>query len=139
MTHRFISYFLAFAAIAYLAFGVWGLVHGQSMWALLSVGALDANGAYELTAVYGGINLLLGLLAAIALFKPQLQTTALIAAGINVAGLATGRAYALLFMESPAAWMIGVMVAELILAGIAFWLPQRSEDLRPTLRYSAAP
>lgn len=135
MTDRYTQYFLAFAAIVYLGFGVWGLGFGPTLWALLSVDALDANGAYELTAVYGGINLLLGILAAVALFKPQLQLTALIAGGINVLGLATGRAYALLFMETPAAWMIAVMVSEIILAGIALWLA-RTHIRVPELSYS---
>ncbi len=136
MTDRFTLFFLAFAAIVYLGFGVWGLGFGPSLWALLSVAALDANGSYELTAVYGGINLLLGILVAVAIFKPQLRLTALIAGGINVLGLATGRAYALVFMETPAAWMIAVMVSEIILATIAFWLAKG--HIQPqNLKYSA--
>lgn len=136
MTDRFTHYFLVFAAIVYLGFGVWGLGFGPSLWALLSVATLDANGSYELTAVYGGINLLLGILVAAAVLKPELRLTALIAGGINVLGLATGRAYALLFMETPAAWMIAVMVSEIILATIAFWLAK--DHIQPqNLKYSA--
>lgn len=138
MNKPFTVAFIVFSSVAYLFFGLWGLIHGSSMWSLLSISPQTYDGTFELTAVYGGINLMLGGLLAVSLHRPDIRRSALAAAGVNVLGLATGRLYAWVFMGTPSAWLLVLMITEFGLAAIAFWLLNRPDDSPGRRTYSVA-
>jgi uncharacterized membrane protein HdeD (DUF308 family) len=83
--------FLAFQAILFIPYGLYCLLQPQMLADSAGLAATTITGTIELQAMYGGLQISVGVLCALAVFRSQLRRTALIALLFIFAGLAPVR------------------------------------------------
>jgi hypothetical protein len=83
--------FLALSAVLWLPYGVQCLLDPSVLADAAGVAATSATGTTELRAMYGGVQIAIGLLALAGAVRPALAQYALVALGVVSAGLGISR------------------------------------------------
>lgn len=83
--------FLAASTLLWLPYGVYCFVDPEFLATAAGVASTTTTGAIELRAMYGGLQIALGVLAGAAVVRPSLQRPALFTLAFLCAGLFTAR------------------------------------------------
>jgi len=83
--------FLGFVAVLFLPYGIYCFFAPGALAEIAGVASTTATGSTELRAMYGGLQTGIGLLAAVALWRPDLVRPALITVAFVGGGLFTAR------------------------------------------------
>lgn len=83
--------FLAYLALAWLGIGGYLLLDPGALEAYAGVAAVSVEGSIELRAMYGGMELAIGLSALWALWRPRWSAHVLFLNGVVAGGIAGGR------------------------------------------------
>lgn len=119
--------FLAANALLWIGYGLYCLARPGFLAEAAGVAATTPTGSTELRAMYGGLQAAIGGLALIALLRPELVRTALIALAFLAGGLFSGRISGVLMDGGLSAYTAAALVLEstLTVLSVAF-LRQRS-------------
>lgn len=121
--------YLAMSALVWIGYGAYLLFVPGALEAIAGVTATNAGGTAELRAMYGGLEVAIGLLCLAGLLRDRFAVPALATLALLCGGLLTGRAIGVL--SDPGAldtYNIGALCFEFVLAGSAAWLATRSPD-----------
>lgn len=118
--------FLGFTALAFAGYGAACLVAPEIVADAAGLGLASDVARAEVRAMYGGLQIAVGALAAAALLRPALQPGVLLALAFVFAGLAGGRLVGLAVEAAPGAYNAGAFAYELVSAGLAVALRSRA-------------
>jgi hypothetical protein len=119
--------FLALSAVLWLPYGVQCLLDPSVLAAAAGVTAASATGTTELRAMYGGLQIALGLLALAGAVRPALAQHALVALGVVSAGLGIARLGAAVISGEFASYTLMALALEFTLAIAVLVLWRRAE------------
>ena len=111
--------FLVLSALVWAPYGFFLLLHPSSLAGIAGVVAGNTTGTTELRAMYGGLELGLGLLCTAAAVRPRLVRTALTALAFLCAGLAIGRLIGVVTDGGFSGYTFGALVFEIGSATLA--------------------
>lgn len=111
--------FLAFSALAWLPYGLLCWLQPELLAGIAGVAAGTTTGTVELRAMYGGLQVALGVLSAAAFLRPSLRRPALIALSFVGAGLFTARGLGALLACELSGYTAGALLFELFLSVFA--------------------
>jgi hypothetical protein len=92
------------------------------------VKALGDTGTTELRAMYGGLQIAIGVLAALALRDAARVRSTVLTLAILIGGIGTARALGALLAGDASSYTLGGTAFEFVTVGWAAWLLTRSED-----------
>lgn len=118
--------FLGLEALVWLPYGLYCLTSPGSLADAAGVAATSPTGSAELRAMYGGLQVALGLLAGLALARPGLVRPALVALLFAATGLALGRALGVALDGAPSAYTALALGFEAVTAAAAAALLART-------------
>lgn len=118
--------FLGFTALAFAGYGVACLVSPDVVADAAGLGLASDVARAEARAMYGGLQIAVGALAAAALLRPALRSAALLALAFVFVGLAGGRLVGLLVEPAPGAYNGAAFVYEALSAALAIGLGRRA-------------
>jgi hypothetical protein len=118
--------FLAFSALVWLPYGLWCFLRPEFLADAAGIVASTPTASTELRAMYGGLQMGIGLLAAAALLAPSLCRPALLAIAFLCTGLATTRALGVLLDGGLSSYTAAGLVFEILSASIAITLLPRA-------------
>jgi hypothetical protein len=113
--------FLGYLALAWLGIGGWLLLDPAALANYAGVVASSADGTVELRAMYGGLELAIGLSALWALWRPQWACHVLFLNGIVTGGIAGGRLFGVLVAGSASVYTLAALSFELS-AAVLCWV-----------------
>lgn len=116
--------YLGFNAVVYVALGLWCAIAVDKAASAVGFKALDDSGRCEYTAVYGGLQLALGVLFAVAAAQTQYLAPGLFFAVVVYACLCTFRLIGLVRFWPVATQTLGFAALELVMLLIGVWLLQ---------------
>ena len=125
--------FLGLSVLIWLPYGVYCLLAPHALAASAGLTAVSATGTTELRAMYGGLQMAIGLLAAFALFRGSLRPAALVALGFLTLGLGTGRLFGMALDGDVSQYSGFALVFEFASAAAAVWLHSREIADQPRL------
>jgi hypothetical protein len=102
-----------------ISFGIICLLDPGFLDAFAGVAATSTTGTIELRAMYGGMQIALGVLALLGVFRPAFIRTALLATGILCAGLGSSRLLGAIAVSEVSSYTSGGLVFELGSTAIA--------------------
>lgn len=111
--------FLALSAVLWLPYGVQCLLDPSVLAAAAGVTATSATGTTELRAMYGGLQIALGLLALAGAVRPALAQHALVALGVVSAGLGIARLGAAVISGEFASYTLMALALEFTLLAVS--------------------
>jgi len=117
--------FLGFSVLVWLPYGLLCLFVPSYLSEVAGVVASSATGTLELRAMYGGLQSAIGVLAAVALFRPTLVRPALLAQVFLCSGLFLARVVGLVFDAGLSGYTVGALGFELFIALVGTWLLTR--------------
>lgn len=120
-----IRIFLALSGVAWLLFGALGFFQPGSLEQSAGVSSLTPTGTIELRAMYGGLPVGVGALALVAVLRPALARSALVALAFLCAGLGVARLLASVAASEVSSYTAMALVLELGSAVIAWRLLSR--------------
>ena len=113
---------LAVSALIWLPYGVFCFLQPGALADSAGVVATGTTGTVELRAMYGGLQAAIGVLSALAIFRPALQRPALILLVCICSGLGLARLLASLMAGEFSAYNGGALVFEWGAAAVAVWV-----------------
>ncbi len=115
--------FLALAAVLWLPYGVQCLLDPSVLAVAAGVTATSATGTSELRAMYGGLQIALGLLALVGAARPAFAQHALVALGVVSAGLGIARLGAAVISGEFASYTLMALALEftMLVAVLVLW------------------
>ena len=116
---------LALLCLSTLPYGIQCLIDPKAVTDMAGVVADSANAATELRAAYGGFQMAAALLCGVAVFRPALQTSALLFVVIWLGGTALGRAYGLALAGEASGYIQFALGYETVGTAWAAWLLMR--------------
>lgn len=119
--------FLALSVVLWLPYGVQCLLDPSMLAEAAGVSATSATGTTELRAMYGGLQIALGLLALAGAVRPALAQHALIALGAVSAGLGIARLGAAVISGEFASYTLMALALEFTMAIAVLVLWRRAE------------
>jgi len=119
--------FLGLSALLWLPYGILcllspGFLAGESSAGLV---ASSGTGSAELRAMYGGLQIAIGVFVGLGAFRPALQRPALLMTAFLTTGLATARLLGALVDGGFSAYTWGGLGFEIVSATLAWWLLTR--------------
>jgi hypothetical protein len=120
---------LLFTAIVWMPYGAYCFVQPQSLAETAGVLAMTPTGATELRAMYGGLQMGIGVLALVSLARPRLAVGALLAVAFLTAGLASTRLFGAWLDGSWSAYTGGGLFFETLSFGLASVALHRRGDV----------
>lgn len=114
--------FLGFTAAAFVLYGALCLFRPETLSDAAGIGIGDAVADVEIRAMYGGLEIAVGLLALAGLVRRELAPAALLALLFVFAGLALGRGFGMLLESEHGAYNRVAFAFEIVSAGIAGYL-----------------
>lgn len=117
--------FLGYLALAWLGIGGWLLVDPGALANYAGVAALSVNGTIELRAMYGGMELAIGLSALWALWRPRWACHVLFMNGVITGGIAFGRLFGALAAGSASVYTMSALSFELSAAALCWVFAKR--------------
>jgi hypothetical protein len=118
--------FLALSGLVWLPYGVYCFVRPQYLGPAAGVTSTTATGTIELRAMYGGLQVAIGVLALLAAREPGLVRPALVAVAFLCGGLALSRLAAALMAAELSAYTAFALAFEWLSTSVAFWLLARA-------------
>jgi hypothetical protein len=118
--------FLALSALVWLPYGVYCFLRPEFLADAAGVVASTATASTELRAMYGGLQMGIGLLAAAAILAPSLCRPALVTLAFLCTGLATTRALGVVLDGGLTSYTAAGLVFEILSASIAVTLLPRA-------------
>ncbi len=118
--------YLAINALLYVVFAVWCVAMPAQTSAFVGLQPVGGAGRSEFFAVYGGLEFGLGLLFALAAWRPGLQTAGLLVAALTYGGIALFRSAAFLTQSAPGgnAWYIFPLEVTMAVIGVILVFPR---------------
>jgi hypothetical protein len=122
--------FLGLSALIWLPYGIFCFFSPEFLAGEGSAGlvASTATGSTELRAMYGGLQVAIGALVGLAVFRPRLVQPALLMTAFLTTGLATARLTGALIDGGFSGYTFGGLGFEIVSACIAWWLLQRGAE-----------
>jgi len=121
--------YLALSLLVWIPYGLYLLFSPDALEAIAGVSATSAAGRTELRAMYGGLEIAIGLLCLAGLLRARIAQQVLATIALLCAGLAAGRAIGLAFDTGAfGAYNGGALGFELFAAATAAWLAARAPD-----------
>lgn len=114
--------FLGVSALAWLPYGLFCLAKPSSLESIAGIAASTATGTVELRAMYGGLQVAIGVLCALGCASAAWRRNALTTLGILTAGLGLGRLAGVVAGGGLSSYTATALVFELACAGVAFTL-----------------
>ncbi|WP_373082205.1 DUF4345 family protein [Zhongshania sp.] len=118
-------WFLGYLAVAWLAIGGWLFIDPSALSAYAGVAAATEDGIVELRAMYGGMELAIGLAALWALWRPRWACHVLFLNGIVTAGIGAGRLFAVMLAGSASVYTLSALAFELSAAALCWVFAKR--------------
>ena len=116
---RWLNPFLAVSAIVWLGLGLWGLVSPEALLRAAGLDRVPSSAVVELRAMYGGLPIAVGVLAAVGLLRSSFRRPALLSLAYASSGLFMARLLgAVLSLEFTDYTAIALFL-ELLSAGFA--------------------
>lgn len=116
--------FVVVSALIYLGIGLWCIVDPVGPMADVGLTVEGAEGAVEVRAMYGGLQLGMACFLAWCLAAPERVRTGVVAVTLSIGGLGMGRALAWLALQ-PAdtlhPLLIPVELSALVIGGVILW------------------
>jgi len=116
---------LGLSALAWLGYGAFCFVQPGFLSGAAGVGASSTTGTVELRAMYGGLQMAIGVLAAMGLVRTRFEGTALLVIGVLCAGLGSARLIAAISVPNGSAYTVFAIGFELVTAALVAWLLTR--------------
>ena len=117
-------WYLGFNAVAYVLLGLWCALAVDKTAASVGYQTLNDSGRCEYTTIYGGLQLALGILFALAASQTQYLALGLFFAVVIYASLCTFRLIGLLRFWPVASLTLGFAAVELVMLLLGLWLLQ---------------
>lgn len=124
--------FLGLFGLVAMSFGIICFVDPGFLDAFAGVAATSTTGTVELRAMYGGMQMALGVLAFLGAFLPAFTRTALLATAMLCAGLGSSRLLGAIAASEVSSYTRGGLVFELGSTAIAVLLLRRSSHVVPS-------
>lgn len=119
--------FLGLSALLWIPYGIYCFLVPEVLGSEGSAGvvAATATGNTELRAMYGGLQIAIGTLVGLAVFRPGLVQPALVMTAFLTTGLASTRLIGALIDGGFSAYTYGGLGFEIVSACVAWWLLSR--------------
>jgi hypothetical protein len=114
--------FLSLSALLWVLYGLYCFAEPTQLAEAAGVGASTTTGTIELRAMYGGLQVAIGLLAGAAVLMPRLRPAALLTLAFLCGGLGLARLCATVLAAEVSAYTGGALGFELFSAGVSIWL-----------------
>jgi hypothetical protein len=121
-----IRVFLALSALVWLPYGLWCFLRPEFLAEAAGIVASTTTASTELRAMYGGLQMGIGMLAAAAVLAPSLRRPALLTVAFLCTGLATTRLLGVLLDGGLSAYTAAGLFFEILSASIAVALLPRA-------------
>ena len=130
--------FLGLNALIFVGYGLVCLASPSVVAEQTGMQLATGVAAAEVRAMYGGLQIAVGLLALAGLVRPALQPAVLLALVFLFFGLASGRLIGILVEPDPGAYNLTAVVFESLFGAFSAWLLTRgAQPLRVTERSQA--
>lgn len=116
---------LGLSALVWFGYGAFCFMQPGFLAGAAGVGASSATGTVELRAMYGGLQMAIGVLAAMGLMRRRFERTALLVIGVLCAGLGSARLIAAISVSDVSAYTGSAVGFELATAALVAWLLSR--------------
>jgi hypothetical protein len=126
-----IRIYLGFQALMFIPYGLYCLVRPQMLEAGAGVAAVDITGMIELQAMYGGLQVGVGVMCALAAYAARFSPGALMALLFIFAGLAVPRVSLALMHSDFSTYTLFAMIYESVNVLFLLWLLNRSAPVQP--------
>jgi hypothetical protein len=121
--------FLGISALIWAPYGLWCFIDPGALEEAAGIGATSGTGTTELRAMYGGLQMALGVLAGSALLRPTLVRPALLALAFTCGGLFTARLLAALIGGEVSSYTAFGLVFEILSCTFATRLLARATPM----------
>jgi hypothetical protein len=126
-----IRIYLGFQALMFIPYGLYCLVRPQMLEVGAGVTAVNLTGVIELQTMYGGLQVGVGVMCALAAYAERFRPGALMALLFIFAGLAVTRVSLALFHSDFSAYTLFAMTFESINVLFLLWFLTRSSTAQP--------
>ncbi|MAR90334.1 MAG: DUF4345 domain-containing protein [Pseudomonadota bacterium] len=116
---KLIKGFLLLNAVAWLFYGIYCLLQPALLTELTGMQITTPTAVTEVRAMYGGVQMAIGVVCLLALFNPGLLRPALVMLTFVMAGLALARTLGLLLDGSTTGYVLGAIAFEAVFAGLS--------------------
>ena len=123
-----IRLFLVFSALLWLPYGILCFLQPAYLTEAAGLALTSATATTEVRAMYGGLQMAIGVLAGMAVVRPTLVPTALTMLAFLSVGLGTARLIGSLVDASYSTYTFGGLGFEFLSAGLAIWLLGRTRS-----------
>lgn len=124
--------FLIVSVAIWIPYGLYCFFDPASLHTAAGLAATGATGSTELRAMYGGLQIAIGLLALLALRDATRVRSTLWCLAILIAGIGIARVLGALMVGDASSYTLGAAGFELVTAGWATWLLARGGALPST-------
>jgi hypothetical protein len=107
-----VTIFLALSALVWLPYGLWCFARPEILAELAGVTATTTTAVAELRAMYGGLQMAIGVLAVIGLARPALRRGLVMTFGVLTGGLGIARLLAVFLGAGVSSYTGGALVLE---------------------------
>ncbi len=114
--------YLIVAGGMWMAYGIYMLLAPQALAGTAGVAAINLTGLIELRAMYGGLEMAVGLFAFTAAWVPGMARSGLLAMGLACAGLGVTRLLSAALAGEFSTYTRQGLALELTLTALALWL-----------------
>ena len=118
---------LALSALIWLPYGIFCFLQPGALAQSAQVVATGPTGTVELRAMYGGLQAAIGVLCALAIFRPTLERPALVLLISVFAGLGIARLLGGLIAGEFSTYNVGALIFEWGGAALCIWILPRSK------------
>jgi Domain of unknown function (DUF4345) len=118
--------FLGVSALVWLPYGLYCFLSPEFLAGAVGIVASTATASTELRAMYGGLQMGIGMLAGAALLAPSLRRPALLALAFLCTGLATTRALGVALDGGLSSYTVTGLAFEIVSASLAVALLPRT-------------
>jgi len=114
-----VTIFLALSALVWLPYGLWCFARPEILAEFAGVAGTTGTAVAELRAMYGGLQMAIGVLALVGLARPALRRGLVMTFGVLTGGLGVARLLAVLLGAGLSGYTGGALVVEL---GSVVWV-----------------
>jgi hypothetical protein len=121
---------LGISVVVWFGYGAFCFLQPGFLGEVAGVTATSATGTVELRAMYGGLQMAIGVLAALGLMRAPLERPVLLVLGVLCAGLGSARTVAAMSLGDASGYNGGAAAFELATAALVAWLLTRKSPER---------
>lgn len=116
-----VKIYLFLSALSWLPYGLYCLFNPSLLTELAGITMTSATAVTEIRAMYGGVQIAVGVICLVALFNILMIRPALATMAFVLSGLAVSRAIGLVVDGSATEYTIGALVFETLFAAVTFF------------------